>query len=39
MLKLFKKKTNTLYSPVKGKAVPIETVSDQVFSSKMMGMV
>lgn len=37
MLKLFKKKTNTLYSPVKGKAVPIETVSDQVFSSKMMG--
>lgn len=37
MFKLFKKKEVNLYSPINGKVIAIEEVSDNVFSSKMMG--
>lgn len=39
MLNFFKKKPSSieLFSPVDGEVVPIEAVSDEVFSSKMMG--
>lgn len=33
----FKKKTNGLYAMANGKSIPIETVPDDVFASKMMG--
>ena len=32
-----KNKKNELYSPVTGKQVPLESVNDPVFSTKMMG--
>lgn len=34
---LKKKKELLLYAPVKGKCIPIDQVTDKVFSSKMMG--
>ncbi len=38
MLNFLKKKKNTvIYSPAKGKIIPIEDVPDEVFASKMMG--
>lgn len=37
MLSFFKKKSLDVYGPVDGKMIPIEQVSDSVFSSKMMG--
>ncbi|GMA08677.1 PTS glucose transporter subunit IIA [Tetragenococcus halophilus subsp. flandriensis] len=38
MFKIFKKNKNVdLYAPVSGELIALESVSDQVFSSKMMG--
>lgn len=39
MFKLFGKKESVanLFAPVNGKSIPIETLADEVFASKMMG--
>lgn len=37
MFGFFRKESNEIVSPIKGKCIPIEEVKDQVFASKMMG--
>lgn len=37
MLGLFRKKEELVFSPCKGKIIPIEKVEDDVFSQKLMG--
>ncbi|MGM0216734.1 PTS sugar transporter subunit IIA [Enterococcus sp. AZ109] len=37
LTKLFKKKSTEVYQPIIGQLIPLEEVSDPVFSQKMMG--
>ena len=37
MFGFFRKESNEIVSPIRGKCIPIEDVKDQVFASKMMG--
>lgn len=37
MFGLFKNKNKDLYAPVKGECIPLEDVSDPIFSNKLLG--
>lgn len=37
LTKLFKKKETKVYQPIEGELIPLEKVSDPVFSQKLMG--
>ncbi|MEO1771775.1 PTS sugar transporter subunit IIA [Candidatus Enterococcus ferrettii] len=37
LTKFFKKKTTEVYQPIEGKLIPLQEVSDSVFSQKLMG--